>query len=205
MARGRSGAGADQRSHACRPAAVDRRAAVREHERDPEDEYFSDGLAEEIINALTHVPGLKVIARTSAFAFKGKHEDIRRIAEALGVTHVLEGSVRKAGNRLRVTAQLIAAADGTHLWSERYDRELADVFAIQDEIALCHRRRPFRSGGQGNRAITHRVNAAHEALLAGPIPPATSHAAAARLGEGMFPSRPSRWTRGTRRRMRSSP
>ena len=104
---------------------------------DPENEYLSDGLAEEIINALTHVVGLKVIARTSAFAFKGKHEDVRRIAEALGVAHVLEGSVRKAGNRLRVTAQLIAAADGTHLWSERYERELTDVFAIQDEIALA--------------------------------------------------------------------
>ncbi len=103
--------------------------------RDADDEYFSDGLAEEIINALTQVPGIKVIARTSAFAFKGKNEDIRRIAEALGVTNVLEGSVRRAGNRLRVTAQLIHAADGTHLWSQRYDRELTDVFALQDEIA----------------------------------------------------------------------
>ncbi|MET0213450.1 MAG: protein kinase, partial [Vicinamibacterales bacterium] len=102
---------------------------------DPENEYFSDGLAEEIINALTHVPGLKVIARTSAFAFKGKQEDIRRIAETLGVAHVLEGSVRKSGSRIRVTAQLIAAADASHLWSERYDRELADVFAIQDDIS----------------------------------------------------------------------
>jgi serine/threonine-protein kinase len=102
---------------------------------DPENEYFSDGLAEEIINALTHVPGLKVIARTSAFAFKGKQEDIRRIAETLGVAHVLEGSVRKAGSRIRVTAQLIAASDGSHLWSERYDRELVDVFAIQDDIS----------------------------------------------------------------------
>ena len=104
---------------------------------DKDNEYFSDGLAEEIINALTRIPGLKVIARTSAFAFKDKHEDIRRIAEALGVTSVLEGSVRKAGNRLRITAQLITAADGSHLWSERYDRELADVFAVQDEIAAA--------------------------------------------------------------------
>ena len=102
---------------------------------DPEQEFFSDGLAEEIINSLTHVPGLKVIARTSAFAFKGQHTDIRKIAEALGVTNILEGSVRKAGNRIRVTAQLITASDGSHLWSERYDRELADVFAVQDEIA----------------------------------------------------------------------
>jgi serine/threonine-protein kinase len=82
--------------------------------RDADDEYFSDGLAEEILNALTQVPGLKVIARTSAFAFKGKNEDIRRIANTLGVTHVLEGSVRRAGGRVRVTAQLIHAADGAH-------------------------------------------------------------------------------------------
>ena len=104
---------------------------------DKENEYFSDGLTEEIINLLTRIPRLKVIARTSAFAFKGKHEDIRRIAEALGVTNVLEGSVRKAGSRIRVAAQLIAAADGSHVWSERYDRELADVFAVQDEIAAA--------------------------------------------------------------------
>jgi eukaryotic-like serine/threonine-protein kinase len=102
---------------------------------DPENEYFSDGLAEEIINALMHVPGLKVIARTSSFAFKGRNDDVRRIAETLGVAHVLEGSVRKAGSRIRVVAQLVAAADGTQLWSARYDRELADAFAIQDEIA----------------------------------------------------------------------
>lgn len=100
-----------------------------------ENEYFGDGLAEEIINLLGRISGLKVIARTSAFAFKGKHEDIRRIAEAMEVTNILEGSVRRAGNRIRVTAQLITAADGSHLWSERYDRELSDVFAIQDEIA----------------------------------------------------------------------
>jgi serine/threonine-protein kinase len=102
---------------------------------DKEQEYFSDGLAEEIINALVQVPGLKVIARTSAFAFKGKHEDIRKIAEVLGVTTVLEGSVRRAGDRIRVTAQLITAADGSHLWSQRFDRQMADVFTIQDEIA----------------------------------------------------------------------
>ncbi|HYM13697.1 MAG TPA: winged helix-turn-helix domain-containing protein [Bryobacterales bacterium] len=102
---------------------------------DKENEYFSDGLAEEIINKLTRVPGLKVIARTSAFAFKGKHEDIRKIAEVLGVASVLEGSVRRSGSRVRVVAQLITAVDGSHLWSERYDREMADIFAIQDEIA----------------------------------------------------------------------
>ncbi len=104
---------------------------------DKEQEYFSDGLAEEIINALVKIPGLKVIARTSAFAFKGQNTDIRKIAETLGVAHVLEGSVRRSGNRIRVTAQLITAADGSHLWSERYDRELADVFAVQDEISAA--------------------------------------------------------------------
>jgi TolB-like protein len=104
---------------------------------DKEQEYFSDGLAEEIINALVKIPGLKVIARTSAFAFKGQNTDIRKIAETLGVANVLEGSVRRSGNRIRVTAQLITAADGSHLWSERYDRELADVFAVQDEISMA--------------------------------------------------------------------
>ena len=104
---------------------------------DKEQEYFSDGLAEEIINALAQIDGLKVIARTSAFAFKGQNTDVRRIAETLGVAHILEGSVRRSGNRIRVTAQLITATDGTHLWSERYDRELADVFAVQDEISAA--------------------------------------------------------------------
>jgi eukaryotic-like serine/threonine-protein kinase len=102
---------------------------------DKENEYFSDGLAEEIINALTHVRGLKVTARTSAFAFRGENQDIRKIAETLNVRTILEGSVRRAGSRIRVTAQLINAADGYHLWSERYDAEMADVFAVQDEIA----------------------------------------------------------------------
>src|SRR5271170_4873726 len=102
---------------------------------DKENEYFSDGLAEEILNLLAKTPGLKVIARTSSFAFRGKEQDITKIAEALRVGVIVEGSVRRAGQRIRVTAQLIQAADGTHLWSERYDRELADVFAVQDEIA----------------------------------------------------------------------
>ena len=102
---------------------------------DKENEYFGDGLAEEILQVLNRISGLKVIARTSAFAFKGKHEDVRRIAAALDVETVLEGSVRRAGSRIRVTAQLITAVDGSLLWSERYEREIADVFAIQDDIA----------------------------------------------------------------------
>ena len=104
---------------------------------DPDQEYFADGLAEEIINLLAQMAGLKVIARTSAFAFRGKEQDIRKIASALNVTHILEGSVRRAGSRIRVTAQLIDAADGSHLWSERYDSELSDIFAIQDEISAA--------------------------------------------------------------------
>jgi serine/threonine protein kinase/Tfp pilus assembly protein PilF len=104
---------------------------------DPEQEYFCDGIAEEIINALAHVESLRVIARTSAFAFKGKHEDIREIGKKLDVDTLLEGSVRKAGTRIRITAQLVNVADGSHLWSERYDREMKDVFAIQDEISLA--------------------------------------------------------------------
>ena len=102
---------------------------------DPENEYFSDGITEEILNALVKVSDLKVASRTSAFAFKGHQGDVREIAEKLGVATVLEGSVRKAGHRVRITGQLIGAQDGYHLWSETYDRELEDIFAIQDDIA----------------------------------------------------------------------
>src|SRR5580704_16884819 len=102
---------------------------------DKENEYFSDGLAEEIINALTKVPELKVIARTSAFAFRGKEQDLRTIGERLRVAVILEGSVRRAGNRIRVTAQLIKVADESHLWSESYDRAMTDIVGIQDDIS----------------------------------------------------------------------
>jgi TolB-like protein/Flp pilus assembly protein TadD len=104
---------------------------------DPEQEYFCDGITEEIINALSHVGSIKVIARTSAFMFKGKHKDIREIGRKLDVGTLLEGSVRKAGNRLRITAQLVKVADGSHIWSDAYNRELEDVFAIQEEISLA--------------------------------------------------------------------
>jgi serine/threonine-protein kinase len=104
---------------------------------DKDQEYFSDGLAEEILNLLAKIPGLKVTARTSSFAFRGKEQDVRTIAHALSVKTILEGSVRKAGSRIRVTAQLIDATDGSHLWSERYDRLLIDVFEVQDEIAAA--------------------------------------------------------------------
>jgi serine/threonine-protein kinase len=102
---------------------------------DPENEYFSDGLTEDIIDALAQVPGLKVTARTSSFSFRGKEADVREIGARLNVEHLLEGSVRRAGNRIRVTAQLVKASDGYHLWSQRFDREMTDVFAIQDEIS----------------------------------------------------------------------
>lgn len=106
---------------------------------DPEAEYFSEGMSEEILNALVRVPGISVIARTSSFAFKGKGVDVREIGNRLGAGVVVEGSVRKAADRVRITAQLIDASSGLQLWSERYDRELRDVFAVQDEITAAIR------------------------------------------------------------------
>jgi TolB-like protein len=102
---------------------------------DPEQEYFSDGLADELLNKLAKLDGLRVAARTSSFTFKNSSDDLRRIAEKLGVDNVLEGSVRKAGDRIRVTAQLNSAANGSHLWSETYERRLNDIFSVQEEIA----------------------------------------------------------------------
>ena len=102
---------------------------------DPEQEYFSDGITEDIITDLSKVSALLVIARNTAFTFKGKVMDVKEVAHALGVSHVLEGSVRKAGDRVRITAQMIDATTGGHLWADRYDRDLTDIFAIQDEIS----------------------------------------------------------------------
>lgn len=104
---------------------------------DKEQEYFSDGLSEELLNELAQIKELRVAGRTSSFSFKGRNEDLRIISEKLGVGHILEGSVRKNGNQLRITAQLILGKDGTHLWSETYDREMSDIFAVQKEIALA--------------------------------------------------------------------
>jgi TolB-like protein len=136
-------------------------------ERDQE--YFCDGMSEEIINALTQIEGLRVIARTSAFAFKGKDEDIREIGRKLDVGTLLEGSVRKAGNRLRITAQLVAVSDGSHVWSERYDRDLDDVFAVQDEIAaaIVERLRGELTPAEARRLTTPRQvdSETHEAYL----------------------------------------
>jgi adenylate cyclase len=103
---------------------------------DPEQEHFCDGLVEDIITTLSKLAGLRVIARNSSFVYKGRSVDVREAAKQLGVRHVLEGSVRKSGNRIRITAQLIDAKDGAHVWAERYDRAVDDIFAIQDEITL---------------------------------------------------------------------
>ena len=108
-----------------------------ENQNGPDDEYFADGVTDEILNALGQVEGLRVAARTSCFAFKGRREDLRLVGEKLDVATVLEGTVRRAGARLRITTQMVNAADGYQLWSERYDREMTDVFAVQDEIAAA--------------------------------------------------------------------
>ena len=125
---------------------------------DPEQEYFSDGLSEELLNQLAHLPQLRVIARTSSFSFKGKDVDVATIAEALDVGHVLEGSVRRAGDRLRITAQLIRTADSSHLWSQTYDRTVDDVVARgghgphrlqgRDEVLTRRAAHPGRSHGR---------------------------------------------------------
>ncbi len=138
---------------------------------DPEQEFFCDGMAEEIINALAQVRGLRVVARTSAFAFKGKHEDVREIGSRLDVGAIVEGSVRKADDRLRITAQLIDIRDGSHLWSERFDRRLEDVFAIQDEIALAiveNLKVKLLAGEKASLVRSHTDNLeAHNAYLVG--------------------------------------
>jgi len=138
---------------------------------DNDQEYFCDGMSEEIINELTGVNGLRVIARTSAFSFKDKSEDIREIGRKLDVSSILEGSVRKAGDRVRITAQLIDVGDGSHVWSERYDRVLEDVFAIQDEIASAIVKRlriELNDSEQERLAEARQVNPeAHELYLRG--------------------------------------
>ncbi len=131
-------------------------------------EYFSDGIAEELLNVLARETDLRVAARTSSFAFKGKNESIRAIASALNVETVLEGSVRKTGDKVRVTAQLIDAASGFHLWSETYDRELKDVFAVQDEIAGAIVRSIPAAGGQNQEpSVTKATSEAYDLFLQG--------------------------------------
>jgi TolB-like protein len=141
---------------------------------DPDQEFFSDGISEELLNVLAQYPGVRVAARTSSFQFKGQNQDVSEIARLLKVRNILEGSVRKSGNKLRITAQLIQADTGYHLWSETYDRELDDVFAIQDEIsaAIGEALRVELSLGTGEEAEAPRVaessnTAAYEAYLRG--------------------------------------
>jgi serine/threonine-protein kinase len=136
---------------------------------DPENEFFCDGVTEEVLNALTQLPGLRVAGRTSSFSFKGKSLDLRSIGEQLQVRTVLEGSVRRAGTRVRITAQLTDASDGYRLWSERYDREIADVFAVQDEIAgaLAERWRMSIAGESWRAQRATRSIEAYEAFLKG--------------------------------------
>jgi len=127
---------------------------------DASNEYFSDGISEELLNALAKVKELQVAGRTSSFAFKGQNQDLRKIGEALNVAHILEGSVRKAGGKVRITAQLIRVDSGYHLWSESYDRELDDVFAIQDEIAtaILHELKAALLGGETAVVASARTN-----------------------------------------------
>jgi adenylate cyclase len=138
---------------------------------DPEQEYFSNGVAEEILNSLAHIKDLKVAGRTSSFQFKGREVDLKEVGEKLGVSTVLEGSVRKQGNRLRVTVQLVNVEDGFHLWSERYDRTMDDIFAIQDEIASAVTEKmkvTLQEKGRGRTAKSYTQNtAAYELYLKG--------------------------------------
>jgi TolB-like protein/Tfp pilus assembly protein PilF len=149
--------------HSIAPTAADASIAVLPFlnlSADPENEFFCDGTTEEIISALAHIKNLHVVARTSSFSFKGKHLDLRTVGQQLNVRTVLEGSIRRSGDRLRITAQLVNAEDGYHLWSETYDREMKDVFAVQEEIAnsiaqrlevsLDSGRQPFFRAGTGN-------------------------------------------------------
>ncbi|HTD29637.1 MAG TPA: tetratricopeptide repeat protein, partial [Xanthomonadaceae bacterium] len=135
---------------------------------DPKNDYFSDGITEEILNALAQVPGLKVAARTSAFAFKGKDQDLRKVGQALDVATVLEGSVQRQGDDVRITAQLIDAHNGYHLWSQTYDRKLTSIFAVEDEIsgAIAGKLQAQLAGGSRPIAGTHDPRA-HELYLRG--------------------------------------
>jgi adenylate cyclase len=137
---------------------------------DPEQEYFSDGISEDIITDLSKVGGLTVIARNSTFVYKGRHVDIRKVGEELGVRSVLEGSIRRAGTRVRITAQLIDTPTGAHLWAERYDRDLTDVFAVQDDVtreivgALKVTLTPSERGRMVTAAATRNAEA-HDCVL----------------------------------------
>ena len=138
---GEGGAAAAPRSAAPPPTAASEKPTIavlpfNNMSNDPEQEHFADGLVEDILTTLSKLSGLNVIARNSSFAFKGRNVDVRQAGKELGARYVLEGSVRKSGNRIRITAQLIDAESGAHVWAERYDRAIEDIFAVQDEITL---------------------------------------------------------------------
>lgn len=136
---------------------------------DPEQDYFSDGISEELLNLLAKIPDFRVAGRTSSFAFKGKNDDLRHIGESLGVANILEGSVRKAGDSVRITAQLVKVDDGFHLWSETYDRELTNIFTVQDEIAgaVVSQLKLTLLGDDGVIDPMRKNPAAHDAYLQG--------------------------------------
>ena len=141
---------------------------------DASKDYFSDGMSEELLNLLARVPGLKVASRTSAFAYKGRNVDIRQVGTELGVETVLEGSVRQAGDQVRITAQLIDTETGFHLWSETYDRKLEDIFAVQDEIAQAivgQAAHPARARGAATRAARESPDAGRRSVRALPAGP----------------------------------
>jgi serine/threonine-protein kinase len=162
----------EKRSPSTRTAAPDKSIAVlpfTNMSADPENEFFADGITEEILNALSQIAELHVAGRTSAFSFKGKQQDLRAIGEQLNVRTVLEGSVRRSGRRVRITAQLVDVTDGYHLWSERYDREIEDVFAVQDEIAsaiAAKMKTTLRGGAARSQRATNDIEA-YEAYLKG--------------------------------------
>lgn len=175
---------------------------------DAEQEYFSDGLAEELINALAGLGGLRVVSRTSAFRFRSRDLDIREIGRQLNVETILEGSIRRSGKRLRITAQLINVADGYHLWSQRYDRELEDVFAIQDEIteSIVRTLKPTLLGGQQPIARRYRLCAGacgHRGFVfdsstlrpreSGSSEGESGEGGATRAGEAVHPQTNGRW------------
>ena len=145
---------------------------------DPEQEYFTDGITEDIITELSRFHSLFVIARNSSFSYKGKSPDIRQVGRELGVRYVLEGSIRKSSNRIRVTGQLIDTLTGNHIWAERYDRVLEDIFAVQEEADASHRRRN-RAADRGYRAIEGYADGA----------PAISALTKSRFGRGLMRGR----------------
>jgi adenylate cyclase len=155
-----------------RRQALDRRAAVRQHERRPEQEFFADGITEDILTELSRFRELFVISRNSSFKFKGRAVDVQKFAAELGVQYVVEGSVRKVGPRVRITVQLIDASTDHHLWAEKYDRDLEDIFAIQDEVTTAIARRcpgASRRRRATARALTTDNMAAYECALTGKV------------------------------------